>query len=60
LELWRSPLLIVAGSSVSAADVSTTARIGITKGADWPLRWHVRGNGYVSRSGVQKALRAVD
>jgi 3-methyladenine DNA glycosylase Mpg len=28
--------------------VSATRRIGITKAADWPLRFLVEGNGYVS------------
>jgi len=33
---------------VPDARVEVTARVGITKAADWPLRWVLRGNPYVS------------
>jgi len=35
---------------VSDAAVIVTPRIGITKCADWPLRWFVRDNSYVSKT----------
>jgi DNA-3-methyladenine glycosylase len=50
--LQRKPLLLREGESVSDSAVQVTARIGITKSADWPLRWIVRGNPYVSRGKV--------
>jgi len=46
--LDRGPLRILGGASVPDVDVDATARVGITKAADWPLRWVVRGNPYVS------------
>lgn len=46
--LQRPPLLIRAGESVADSDVEVTPRIGITKSADWPLRFAVRDSAYVS------------
>ena len=48
--LSRPPILIRPGPVVPAADVVITPRIGITQCADWPLRWFVRDNPYVSRT----------
>lgn len=53
--LQRPPLLIRAGEQVSDRDVVVTPRIGITQSADWPLRWYVRDNPYVS--GKRRAAR---
>ena len=50
--LQRKPLLIREGRAVSDAEIEVTARIGITKSADWPLRWIIRDNKYVSRGKV--------
>jgi DNA-3-methyladenine glycosylase len=50
--LQRKPLLIREGEPLSDDKVEVTARIGITKSADWPLRWIVRGNRFVSRGKV--------
>jgi DNA-3-methyladenine glycosylase len=47
--LQRKPLLIREGEPVPDEKVEVTARIGITKSADWPLRWIVKGNRYVSK-----------
>jgi DNA-3-methyladenine glycosylase len=46
--LDRGSLRILAADPVADADVEVTARIGITRAADLPLRWYVRGNPYVS------------
>ena len=46
--LQRPPLLIRAGEPVADSDVEVTPRIGITKAAEWPLRWVVRDNAHVS------------
>jgi len=50
--LHRKPLVIRQGESVPDDHVEVTPRIGITKSADWPLRYLVRGNKYVSRGKV--------
>jgi len=47
--LQRRPIVIRAGEPVSDDLVEVTTRIGITKSADWPLRWIVKGNCFVSR-----------
>jgi DNA-3-methyladenine glycosylase len=51
--LQRRPLRIRAGVAVADNDVLVTPRIGITKAADWPLRWLIRGSPYVSRGKVR-------
>ena len=50
--LQRRPLMIREGEPVSEDKVEVTTRIGITRCADWPLRWIVRGNRYVSKGKV--------
>jgi DNA-3-methyladenine glycosylase len=49
LSLQRGPLLIRKGIEVPDSDIQVTPRIGITKAVDWPLRWIVKGNPYLSR-----------
>lgn len=49
LPLQRYPVVIRAGSPVDDRDVVITPRIGITQAADWPLRFLVRENPFVSR-----------
>jgi DNA-3-methyladenine glycosylase len=48
LRLQRPPLLIRGAAPVSDDAVTVTSRIGITKAADWPLRWLVTDSPYVS------------
>jgi DNA-3-methyladenine glycosylase len=47
--LDTAPLWMEAAESVADADVVIGPRIGINRAADWPLRFHVRGNPWVSR-----------
>ena len=48
--LDSGPLRIVAGTSVPDDDVRVSPRIGITKAADWPLRFFVADSAAVSRT----------
>lgn len=48
--LQRGPLTIRQGDSVPDEDVLVSPRIGITRAADWPLRWFVRDSPHVSRT----------
>ena len=50
LPLQESPIEILRGEPVPDARVQVTPRIGITKSAEWPLRWLVRDNPYVSKT----------
>ena len=50
--LQRKPIVIREGEAVPDEKVEVTARIGITKSADWPLRWIVKGNRFVSKGKV--------
>ena len=50
--LQRKPLVIREGNGVANDQIEITTRIGITKSADWPLRYVMRGNKYVSRGKV--------
>lgn len=47
--LQRTPIRIREGEHVLDGQVRVTTRIGITRCADWPMRWIVDGNPYVSK-----------
>jgi DNA-3-methyladenine glycosylase len=47
--LDRAPLWIEAGERVAQAAIVTGPRIGITKAADWPLRFCVRDSVWLSK-----------
>jgi DNA-3-methyladenine glycosylase len=47
--LDRPPLRILAGPAVPDAAVGISARVGITRATDLPLRWYLRGSAYLSR-----------
>jgi DNA-3-methyladenine glycosylase len=44
----RPPLWIERGDAVPEADIVAGPRIGITRAADWPLRFYIRGSRWVS------------
>jgi len=50
LSLQKKPLVVRQGSAVDASQIVTARRIGITKAADWPLRYYIEGNEFVSRT----------
>ncbi|HEY4216331.1 MAG TPA: DNA-3-methyladenine glycosylase [Gemmatimonadaceae bacterium] len=50
LSLLRPPVVIRVGEPIADRDVTVTPRIGITRSADWPLRWIVAENPYVSKT----------
>ena len=47
--LQRRPLVIREGQRITSDGIETTPRIGITRAVDWPLRYVIRNNQYVSR-----------
>jgi DNA-3-methyladenine glycosylase len=47
--LQRGSLVIREGERVAGRDVVVASRIGIKKAADWPLRWYIKNNDFVSR-----------
>ena len=55
--LQRPPLVIRAGMAVADGDVIVTPRIGIREAADWPLRFTVAGNPFVSRTPARFSRR---
>jgi DNA-3-methyladenine glycosylase len=50
LPLQRGSLVIRDYMSYPDSAIAVTPRIGITRSADWPLRWIVNGNDYVSKA----------
>ncbi len=58
LPMRRSPVTVVSGSAIAEADTEVTPRVGITKAADWPLRYAVAGSPWTSR-GVVSAARSL-
>ncbi|HZA94042.1 MAG TPA: DNA-3-methyladenine glycosylase, partial [Gemmatimonadales bacterium] len=49
LAMAGGPVMVLRGNRVTASAVSATPRIGITKAADWPLRFHLAGSPWTSR-----------
>jgi len=48
-DLREPPLVLRAGWSVDDDVVGVSVRVGVTKAADWPCRFYVRGSTAVSR-----------
>lgn len=51
-DVTRGALVVRAPAEPRKFEIATSARIGITKCADWPLRFFIRGNAFVSRTRV--------
>jgi DNA-3-methyladenine glycosylase len=47
-DVTRGPLLVCAPKKLEPVDIGVSRRIGITKSADLPLRFFIRGNRFVS------------
>lgn len=54
LSLQRRPIVIRQGEPIDEALVRVTPRIGITKAAEWPLRYLIKGNSWVSGNRMTK------
>lgn len=48
-DLRKPPLQLIAQPAVSPAEIVQTTRIGITRDADRPWRFYLRGNPYISK-----------
>jgi len=47
--LDRGALRVLRGTPIADGEVVVASRVGISKAADWPLRFMIRGNRWVSR-----------
>jgi len=43
------PVVVLRGEALPPSSIAATPRIGITKAADWPLRFHLSGSLWTSR-----------
>ena len=55
-DLTRGPITMQEPAAAEEFEVAVSPRIGITHNADWPLRFFIRGNRFVSRNGTVKKL----
>ncbi len=51
--LVKGPLTVRAMREQEPFDIGVSTRVGITKSADWPLRFYVEGNPFVSRQATR-------
>jgi DNA-3-methyladenine glycosylase len=56
LPLDRPPLIVRVGEPVGDEAVLVSPRIGLTKAAEWPQRYYIRDNRWVSRTPPQFAV----
>jgi DNA-3-methyladenine glycosylase len=48
--LQKPPLVIRRGAEIPRQAVTVTPRVGISRCADWPLRWFISDSPYVSKT----------
>lgn len=48
-DLTRGPITVREASPRETFEIAVSARVGITRNADWPLRFYIAGNRFVSR-----------
>ena len=48
-DVTRGPLVVRRPMPPEPVSISVTPRVGVTRSADWPLRFHLAGNPFVSR-----------
>jgi DNA-3-methyladenine glycosylase len=60
LPLQSPPLIIRRGIEIPREAVTITPRVGISRSADWPLRWFVTDNPYVSKTPSSFPRRPAD
>ena len=48
-DVTRGPLVVRRPARTEPVPIAVTPRVGITRSADWPLRFHLAGNPFVSR-----------
>ena len=58
VDLTRGPLTVAAPVEDSAFGIGVSPRIGITHNADWPLRFFISGNRFVSGAKLKKHAEA--
>ncbi len=58
VDMTRGNLVVQARGETPPFEIAVTPRIGITKCADWPLRFYISGNRFVSR--YRQGGRAAD
>jgi DNA-3-methyladenine glycosylase len=49
VDVTRGPITVHAHKTAPTVEIVTTPRVGITQCADWPLRFYIAGNPFVSR-----------
>lgn len=54
-DVTHGPLVVRRPKQVEPVPIGVTPRIGITHCADWPLRFFIQGNPYVSRTILKSA-----